>query len=157
MVVQTTIFSNGTKVLSLTNGSFMLQCHQVSATNLTLLWGVPTDAIRFAVSNDSKLLFTVNGKSLQVWSLENGKPIKIFSNDTADAASYRNLDASPDGKYVAAGNRDRFHLFNLTEDRKLQWLNSANQLKSDQQYFNARFTPNDTHLLTSNGVYLMHW
>lgn len=113
-MVQATFLSNGTKVLSLTNGSFMLRCHQVSATNLTLLWQVPTDALHFAVSNDSKMVFTVNGKSLTVWSIENGQPVKIFSNETSDVTTYKNVDASPDGKYVVAGNKDRLHLFNLT-------------------------------------------
>jgi WD40 repeat protein len=156
-VTQVELFENETRCAQLNSNPRRLLMHSTKNGSLSKQFEISADFLRFAVSNDSKRLVTVSGNRLQVWNITDNSLDLLFTNTTNDSTLYQNVDVSPDGKYVASGNRDKVVLFNVTSPSKLDYLNVANQLKSEQNYFNVKFLPNDTHLATTNGAYLMHW
>lgn len=156
-VKQVTLFANGSRCAQLNSNPNRIVVHSVGNTTLTKQFEQAVDFVHFAISNESQRLYSVSGNKLQIWNITSSGISLLFTNTTNDSTLYRGVDASPDGKYVAAGSRDKLVLFNVTAIDKLDYLNVANQLKSTENYFNVKFLPNDTHLVTTNGQYLMHW
>lgn len=156
-VTQVVLFANGSRCAQLNSNPQRLLVHALSNNTIVKQIEVAVDFNRIAISNDSQRLYSVSGNKLQTWNFTSNGIALLFTNTSTDATLYRSIDASPDGKYVAVGNRDKLVLFNVTAVDKLDYLNVANQLKSAENYSNIRFLPNDTHLVTTNGQYVMHW
>lgn len=156
-VTQVLLFANGTRCAQLNSHPKKLIVHAVTNGTLTKQFEQVVDFLHIAASNDSKLFYSVSGNRLQIWNITDSGLSLLYTNTSNDSTLYSGVDASPDGKYVACGNRDKMLLFNVSAVNKLDYLNVANQLKSNESHFSVRFLPNDTHLVSLNGQYLMHW
>jgi hypothetical protein len=153
-VTQVTLFANATRCAATTATTSKFTLYSIKNGTLERLFTTGVNFTKFAIFNSS--LVSANGKQLQVWNLSDTSLDLLYTNTSTDDL-YTNVDISFEGQFVATGNRDKLLLFNFTAVDKLDFLSITPQLKSEFNFFNPKFSPNDTHLITANGALLMHW
>lgn len=95
-----------------------------------------------AISGDDRVLITVSGYEVNLWSLETGEQID-FGSDYNRASK---VEVSADGRYLLMSNYDGLYLYSLHEQKMLHQLNS--ELSSGAVHFG--FSPNGEQIFATN-------